>query len=49
MHIQGKVNHIFRISMFLLHVSALYERHLQGAQKNPDEIVRMLPHIVRIY
>jgi hypothetical protein len=29
MHIQSKVNHIFRISMLLLHVSALYERHLQ--------------------
>jgi hypothetical protein len=33
MHIQRKVNHIFRISMLLLHVSALYERHLQGAQR----------------
>jgi hypothetical protein len=32
MHIQSKVNHIFRISMLLLRVSALYERHLQGAQ-----------------
>jgi hypothetical protein len=32
MHIQSKVNHIYRISM-LLHVSALYERHLQGAQR----------------
>jgi hypothetical protein len=27
-----KVNHIFRISFLLLHVSALYERHLHGAQ-----------------
>jgi hypothetical protein len=27
-----KVNHIFRISILLLHVSALQERHLQGAQ-----------------
>jgi hypothetical protein len=26
MHIQGKVNHMVRISMLLLHVSALYER-----------------------
>jgi hypothetical protein len=33
MHIQSKVNHICRISMLLLHVSALYERHLQGAQR----------------
>jgi hypothetical protein len=33
MHIQSKVNHIFRISMLLLHVSALCERHLQGAQR----------------
>jgi hypothetical protein len=33
MHIQSKVNRIFRISMLLLHVSALYERHLQGAQR----------------
>jgi hypothetical protein len=33
MHIQSNVNHIFRISMLLLHVSALYERHLQGAQR----------------
>jgi hypothetical protein len=33
MRIQSKVNHIFRISMLLLHVSALYERHLQGAQR----------------
>jgi hypothetical protein len=32
MHIQSEVNHIFRILMLLLHVSALYERHLQGAQ-----------------
>jgi hypothetical protein len=28
-----KVNHIFRISILLLHVSALQERHFQGAQK----------------
>jgi hypothetical protein len=27
-----KVNHIFRISILLLHVSALQERHLQGAK-----------------
>jgi hypothetical protein len=27
-----KVNHIFRISMLLLHVSVLQEHHLQGAQ-----------------
>jgi hypothetical protein len=27
------VNHIFRISMLLLHVSALQERHLQEAQR----------------
>jgi hypothetical protein len=33
MHIQNKVNHIFRISMLLLHVSAMYEHHLQGAQR----------------
>jgi hypothetical protein len=33
MHIQSEVNHIFRISMLLLHVSALYECHLQGAQR----------------
>jgi hypothetical protein len=32
MHIQSRLNHIFRISVLLLHVSALYERHLQGAQ-----------------
>jgi hypothetical protein len=40
-----KVNHIFRISILLLHVSALQERHLQGAQSDPDEIVRMLRHL----
>jgi hypothetical protein len=28
-----KVNHIFRISVLLLYVSALQERHLQGAQR----------------
>jgi hypothetical protein len=28
-----KVNRIFRISILLLHVSALQERHLQGAQR----------------
>jgi hypothetical protein len=28
-----KINHIFSISVLLLHVSALYERHLQGAQR----------------
>jgi hypothetical protein len=33
MHIQSKVNCISRISMLLLHVSALCERHLQGAQR----------------
>jgi hypothetical protein len=33
MHIQSKVSHTFRISMLLLHVSALYERHLQEAQR----------------
>jgi hypothetical protein len=33
MHIQSKVNNIFRISMLVLHVSALYERHLQGPQR----------------
>jgi hypothetical protein len=33
MHIQSKANHIFRISMLFLHVSALYERHFQGAQR----------------
>jgi hypothetical protein len=33
MHIQSKVNHISRISMLLLHVSVLYERHLEGAQR----------------
>jgi hypothetical protein len=33
MHIQSKVNHIFIISMLLLHVSALYERHLQVVQR----------------
>jgi hypothetical protein len=33
MHIQNKVNHIFRISVFLLHVSVLYARHLQGTQR----------------
>jgi hypothetical protein len=27
-----KINHIFRISVLLLHVSALQECHLQGAQ-----------------
>jgi hypothetical protein len=27
-----KVNHTFRITNFLLHVSVLQERHLQGAQ-----------------
>jgi hypothetical protein len=32
MHIQSTIIHIFRISVLLLHVSALYERHLQGAQ-----------------
>jgi hypothetical protein len=48
MHIQSKVNNIFRISILLLHVSALYERHLRGAQKDPDENVRMLLHKCRI-
>jgi hypothetical protein len=33
MHIQSKVNHTFKISMLLLQVSALYERHLQEAQR----------------
>jgi hypothetical protein len=33
MCIQSKANHLFRISMLLLHVSALYERHLQGHQR----------------
>jgi hypothetical protein len=33
MHIQSKVNHIFRISVLLLNGSALYERHLQGAPR----------------
>jgi hypothetical protein len=33
MHIQGKVHHIFRISKLLIHVSALYGRHIQGAQR----------------
>jgi hypothetical protein len=33
MHIQSEVNHVVRISMLLLHVSALYQRHLQGAQR----------------
>jgi hypothetical protein len=33
MHIQSKVNYICRISMLLLHVSALHERHLQEAQR----------------
>jgi hypothetical protein len=33
MHTQSKVNHKFGISMLTLHVSALYERHLQGAQR----------------
>jgi hypothetical protein len=33
MHIQSEVNHIFRISMLLLHVSALYTRHLQKTQR----------------
>jgi hypothetical protein len=28
-----KVNHIFRISILLLHVSALQEHHLQGSQR----------------
>jgi hypothetical protein len=28
-----KVNHMFRISILLLHVSALQERHLQGTQR----------------
>jgi hypothetical protein len=28
----SKANHMFRISILLLHVSALQERHLQGAQ-----------------
>jgi hypothetical protein len=28
-----KVNHIFRISILLLHVSAQQERRLQGAQR----------------
>jgi 4-amino-4-deoxy-L-arabinose transferase-like glycosyltransferase len=28
-----KVNHIFRISILLLHVSMLHEHHLQGAQR----------------
>jgi hypothetical protein len=32
MHIQSELNCIFRISMLFLHVSALYERHLQGAK-----------------
>jgi hypothetical protein len=33
MHIQSKANHIFRISVLLQHGSALYERHIQGAQR----------------
>jgi hypothetical protein len=33
MHIQSEVNRIFSISMLLRHVSALYELHLQGAQR----------------
>jgi hypothetical protein len=33
MHIESKVTHIFRISIMLLHVSALHERHLQGAKR----------------
>jgi energy-converting hydrogenase Eha subunit A len=28
-----KANHIFRISILLIHISALHERHLQGAQR----------------
>jgi hypothetical protein len=28
-----KVHHIFRISVLLLHVSVLQERHLQGAER----------------
>jgi hypothetical protein len=43
-----KVNHIFRISILLLHVSALQQRHLQESPKYPDEIVRMLRHKCRI-
>jgi hypothetical protein len=31
-----KVNLIFRISILLLHVSALQERHLQRAQRIPE-------------
>jgi hypothetical protein len=33
MHIKSKENHIFGISVLLLHVSALHERHLQEAQR----------------
>jgi hypothetical protein len=33
MHIKNNVNNIFRISMLLLRVSVLYERHLQGTQR----------------
>jgi hypothetical protein len=33
MHIQSKVKHIFGISMLLLHVSVLCERHLQEAPR----------------
>jgi hypothetical protein len=32
MHFQSKPYTVFRISVLLLHVSALHERHLQGAQ-----------------
>jgi hypothetical protein len=39
-----KVNHIFRISIFLLKFSALQEHPLQGAQKYPDKIVGMSRH-----
>jgi hypothetical protein len=43
-----KLNHIFRISILLLQLSALQECHLQGAQKDPDEIERMLRHKCQI-
>jgi hypothetical protein len=42
-----KVNHIFRISILLLHVSALQERIFREP-KYPDEIVLMLRHKCRI-
>jgi hypothetical protein len=42
MHIQSRANHIFRIPKLLLHVSALYERHLQVLSTDNTQTVSTL-------